>query len=259
MRAIVLSAGQGKRLLPLTEERPKCLLPVCGDATVLEVQLRALARCGVDHATVVIGFGAEHVERFLAETPVPGLTVETRFNPFYKQSDNLATCWLSRNEMHEDFVLLNGDTIFEDRVLRRLLGGPPAPITVTIDHKSSYDSDDMKVSVDEAGRLLAIGKTLKPEMVNGESIGMLCFRGSGPKLFRDALERTMRHPDALRAWYLSVVNELAQEVAVDTASVRGFWWREIDSPEDLEEAQRSYRARTESPAQGRDVAVGARA
>ena len=248
MKAIVLSAGQGKRLLPLTAESPKCLLPLSDGANVLEVQLRALARCGVEQATVVIGFGAERVESFLAETQVPGLTVTTQFNPFYAQSDNLATCWLTRHEMVDDFVLLNGDTIFEDRVLQRVLGGPPAAVTVTIDHKNEYDDDDMKVSIDETGQLLAIGKTLKPEMVNGESIGMLCFRGAGPKLFRDALERSMRQPGALKAWYLSVVNQLAQEVAVDTASVRGFWWREIDSPEDLEEAQRSFSARSEASA-----------
>lgn len=247
MKAIVLSAGQGKRLLPLTAEEPKCMLPVSGDACVLEIQLRSLARCGVEHATVVIGFGAEHVERFLEKTPIPGLVVETLFNPFYAQSDNLATCWLARHHMLDDFLLLNGDTIFEDRALRRVLGGPPAPVTVTIDHKREYDADDMKVSIDEAGRLLAIGKTLKPEMVNGESIGMLVFRGSGPKLFRDLLDRTIRQPEALRAWYLSVVNQLAQEAAVDTASVRGFWWREIDSQADLEEARRSFRARTDVP------------
>lgn len=256
MKAIVLSAGQGKRLLPLTAEMPKCLLPVSDEANVLEIQLRALARCGVEDATVVIGFGAERVERFLASTPIPGLTVKTQWNPFYAHSDNLATCWLTRHEMVDDFVLLNGDTIFEDRVLRRVLGGPPASVTVTIDHKNEYDGDDMKVSIDETGRLLAIGKTLKPEMVNGESIGMLCFRGAGPKLFRDALERTMRRPDALKAWYLSVVNELAQEVAVDTASVRGFWWREIDSPDDLDEAQRSFGMRSEAPARAPVAARG---
>jgi choline kinase len=248
MKAIVLSAGQGKRLLPLTAQSPKCLLPLTDGANVLEVQLRALARCGVERATVVIGFGAERVERFLAATPIAGLTVTTRFNPFYAHSDNLATCWLTRHEMVDDFVLLNGDTIFEDRVLRRVLGGPPAPVTVAIDHKSEYDGDDMKVSIDDTGRLLAIGKTLKPETVNGESIGMLCFRGAGPKIFRDALERSMRQPEALKAWYLAVVNQMAQELAVDTASVRGFWWREIDSSEDLEEAQRSFSARSAASA-----------
>ena len=255
MKAIVLSAGQGKRLLPLTAEAPKCLLPVSDGANVLEVQLHALARCGVEQATVVIGFGAERVERFLAATPIPGLVVRTQYNPFYAQSDNLATCWLTRHEMLDDFLLLNGDTIFEDRVLRRVLGGPPAAVTVTVDQKNDYDADDMKVSIDETGRLLAIGKTLKPEIVNGESIGMLCFRGTGPKLFRDVLERSMRGPEALKAWYLSVVNELAQEVAVDTASVSGFWWREIDSPEDLEEAQRSFGARSAAVSAPRTAAA----
>jgi len=246
MKAIVLSAGQGKRLLPLTAKAPKCLLPLSAETNVLDVQLRALARCGVEQATVVVGFGAERVERFLAESVIPGLEVSTLFNPFYALSDNLATCWLAREVMNGDFLLINGDTIFEDRVLRRVLGGPPSAVTVTIDHKNEYDGDDMKVSIDESGRLLAIGKALKPEMVNGESIGMLCFRGTGPSLFRAALERTMRQPDALKAWYLSVINELAQDVAVDTASVRGFWWREIDSPDDLAEAKRSFAARSEA-------------
>jgi len=256
MKAIVLSAGQGKRLLPLTASEPKCMLPVEGEQSVLEVQLRALARCGVERATVVVGFGAQHVEGFLGGTRIPGLAVETLYNPFYAMSDNLATCWLARHGMDQDFVLLNGDTLFEDSVLHRLLEGPPAPITVTVDHKRVYDDDDMKVSIDDGGRLLAIGKNLKPEMVNGESIGLLCFRGFGPKLFREALDRTIRVPGALGAWYLSVVNELAQDVAVDTASIRGFWWREIDSPEDLVEVRRSLPSRRERPDR-RLSAVGA--
>ena len=106
-----------------------------------------------------------------------------------------------------------------------------------------------------AVRLLAIGKMLKPEIVNGESIGMLCFRGTGPKYFRGVIERVMRQPEALKLWYLSVVNEIAQDTAVDTVSVRGFWWREIDEPTDLEEARRSFPTRPDRPA-ARPSAVG---
>jgi choline kinase len=239
MKAIVLSAGQGKRLLPLTTDKPKCLLGVDDERTALDVQLGALARCGVERAVVVAGFGAHHVERHLERQPVAGIQVEILYNPFYAMTDNLTTCWLARHLMDEDFLLLNGDTLFEDGVLERVLDAPGAPISVTIDHKRDYDDDDMKVSVDEEGRLLAIGKSLKPEMVNGESIGMLRFRGAGPKVFRQALERAIRVPGALDAWYLSVVNELAQEVSVDTASVRGFWWREIDDRSDLEDVRRT--------------------
>ncbi len=240
MKAIVLSAGQGKRLLPLTESAPKCMLPVDGDRSILEIQLQTLAACGIERATVIVGFGAEHVERFLSTTTIAGMAVETIYNPFFSSSDNLATCWLARHLMEQDFILLNGDTLFEEPVLGHLLDGPEGPITVSIDHKSSYDDDDMKVSIDDDGRMLAIGKTLKPETVNGESIGMLHFAGSGPRLFRDALERTIRSPEALRAWYLSVINDLAQENAVGTVSVHGLWWREVDAPEDLEDVRRSF-------------------
>ncbi|HEY8156498.1 MAG TPA: phosphocholine cytidylyltransferase family protein [Myxococcota bacterium] len=246
MNAIVLSAGQGRRLLPLTERDPKCLLEVDGPLTVLELQLRALARCGIRHATVVLGFGADRVERFLTGIRIPGLRVDTLYNPFFASSDNLATCWLARGAMTGDFVLLNGDTLFEDRVLQRLLESPPAPITVTIDHKDGYDDDDMKVSIDASRRLLAIGKRLPAESVGGESIGMLCFRGTGVKAFRDELERVIRTPEGLRAWYLSVVNEMASRMPIATASIDGLWWREIDSPEDLEGVRASF----VSPSQG---------
>ncbi len=240
MKAIVLCAGQGKRLMPLTERAPKCLLPVDGERPILELQLDALARCGVTRASILVGFGAEHVESFLARKRFAGLETEALYNPFFAITDNLVTCWMARSAMTEDFLLLNGDTIFEPRVLEQLLESARPAITVTIDQKADgYDDDDMKVRLD-GRRLLAIGKTLPPEQSHGESIGMLCFRGTGVRTFRDALERTIRRPDALRAWYLSVVNELAQRVAIETANIHGLWWREVDGREDLEEARASY-------------------
>ena len=68
MRAIVLSAGQGKRLLPLTATKPKCLLEVRDRRTLLDQQLQTLARCGVEQATVLTGFGADHVARFIDQS-----------------------------------------------------------------------------------------------------------------------------------------------------------------------------------------------
>lgn len=237
MKAVVLSAGQGKRLLPLTLKNPKCLLAVRGDEPILGWQLAALARAGIDRAAVVVGFGAEHVEAWLAANPVPGLACETLINPFYGSSDNLISCWLARGAMTEDFLLLNGDTLFEDAVLARVLDAPPAPIVLAVDRKQRYDDDDMKVSLDQGGRLLAIGKSMPSAMIGGESIGMLSFRGSGPKLFTSALEDAVRRPTALREWYLSVIHTIARSTAIETASVRGLWWREIDSPADLDGAR----------------------
>ena len=241
MRAIVLAAGQGKRLMPLTTSEPKCLLPVDGDRPPLEIQLRAIANCGIERALVLVGFGADRVEHFLDTHPIPGLAVDSLYNPFYATTDNLITCWLARHMMTEDFLLLNGDTLFEDEVLQTVLDGPRAPITVTVNHKSDYDEDDMKVTLDADGRLRAIGKKLSLGATDAESIGMLLFRDSGVATWREAIERTVRHPDALNKWYLSVVNTLAQTTLVRTTSITGMWWQEIDSPEDLKAAQAGFR------------------
>lgn len=233
MIAIILSAGQGRRLMPYTESLPKCLLSVDGDRPALEVQLRALVAGGVTEARVMVGFQAEKVEAFLATNPVPGINVETMFNPFFDSSDNLVTCWLARPEMQGDFLLMNGDTLFEPAVLRRLLSAPLAPITLVVNGKDEYDDDDMKVSMSPQGRLRAVSKILPSDVVNGESIGLMRFTGEGVKAFRAALDKAVRTQRGLKAYYLSVIDQLAREIPIETASMTGLWWGEMDSPKDL--------------------------
>jgi len=242
MKAIILSAGQGRRLLPLTESVPKCALVIQG-RSMLEWQLAALARCGVDDVKVVAGFAAEHVERILASVSVPARR-DMIYNPFYALSDNLVSCWVARAEMTGDFILLNGDTLFEAAVGRRLLQAPPRAVRLAIDKKPAYDADDMKVSLD-GERLVQVGKQLPPEASHAESIGMMVFRGEGPALFREAVERTLRRPEGLRVWYLSVIDELARSGAVWTASIEGLGWGEVDFPEDLDVATKLVAGWTE--------------
>jgi len=234
MKAIILSAGQGTRLLPLTAEIPKCALTIHGKS-VLEWQIDELLKSSVDDIVVVTGFGTDKVEQLLARR-YAGLQVRTVFNPFFKVSDNLATCWVVRNEMAQDFILLNGDTLFDTEVLECLLGSEPQPITVTIDKKSAYDDDDMKVILD-GDRLVRIGKDIPLDMVDAESIGMLLFRGAGAALFQKTIEHVLRTPEGLKRWYLSVINELAQTTTVWTCSIEGSPWAEVDFPADLEKAE----------------------
>jgi choline kinase len=236
MRAIILSAGQGSRLLPLTADRPKCLLPL-GPKSLIEWQVDVLSRCGVDEIIVVVGFRAALVDSVLARLARPGLSIRTVFNPFFNVADNLGSCWMARHEMVGDFLLVNGDTVFEEAVLRRLLESASAPITVTIDRKSSYDADDMKVHLD-GSRLLDIAKTLPPARTDGESIGLLLFRDGGSKLFVETADRTMHSSEGLKSFYLKVIDQLAKSHGVETASIEGLTWGEVDYPADLQRAER---------------------
>jgi choline kinase len=234
--AILLSAGQGSRMLPLTAERPKCLIDFSG-RTLLEWQIEMLARGGVKHIDVVTGFMTDMVDAVIAGIDDPRVTITTRFNPFYKVADNLGSCWIVREQMRGDFLILNGDTLVSEEIVRTVQQDRGWPIAVTVDVKDAYDSDDMKVERDGAeanGRLVHIGKTLTAAQSNAESIGFLAFRGEGADLFRETVRRAMRTPEGVQHWYLKVIDSLASTGKVGTVSIEGQEWGEVDFLNDIE-------------------------
>ncbi len=91
VKAVILSAGQGSRLLPLTKDKPKCLLEI-GGQTILGWQIEALRAAGIGEVVVIAGFRHAHVEAHLSQMQYPGMTLRTHFNPFFQAGDNLATC-----------------------------------------------------------------------------------------------------------------------------------------------------------------------
>ncbi len=233
MKVIILSAGQGRRLLPLTAGMPKCGVEICG-RSLLEWQLREIAQCDVEEVVVVSGFHAEYVDELVDRMDM--VPVRTLHNPFYDASDNLGTCWVARHEMQGDFIILNGDTLFESGIMQKLLASEvDAPITLVTDRKGDYDEDDMKVVVD-GNRLQRVGKQLALDTVNGESIGMMVFRDGGPELFVRTIEGLMRTDRGLKMWYLSAIDGLAQEGQVSTCDIHGLSWCEIDDRGDLDNA-----------------------
>ena len=233
MKAIILSAGQGRRLLPLTESVPKCCLVVNGK-TMLEWQIDALVTAGVEEVVVITGFAHHMVEAVVAR--VQNIPVRCLYNPFFALSDNLGTCWVARGEMNRPFVLINGDTLFESAVLERMLASPHAyPITLASDRKPGYDEDDMKI-ISRGERLEHVGKRLDLGLVNGESIGMMVFSTAGAHSFVNRVEYLMRGPDGLARWYLSAIDELAVQGEVGIRCIEGLGWCEVDDHDDLAHA-----------------------
>jgi choline kinase len=162
------------------------------------------------------------------------MLVRTSFNPFYKVADNLASCWMVRQEFNGPVLTLNGDTLLGPAIVERLVSAPASDITVTIDRKPTYDDDDMKVATD-GDRLTAIGKKLDRSTVTGESIGFLRYSAKGAAAFIAEIERTMRTPEGTGLWYLSAIHRLANAATnVQVASIEGLEWAELDFPADLE-------------------------
>ncbi len=233
-KAIILSAGQGSRLLPLTADRPKCLIDFSG-LSLIAWQVHMLAANGVTDFHVVTGFMTDMVEAELDTLRTGNIKITVHFNPFYKVADNLGSCWIVREQMHEDFLILNGDTLISSGIVSKVQAGSKWPITVTVDEKDNYDSDDMKVNR-EGERLHMIGKTLTAKQSNAESIGFLSFRGEGAAIFRETVRQFMRTPAGVENWYLKVIDAIAPTGKVGTVSIKGLDWAEVDYLNDVESA-----------------------
>lgn len=234
MKAIILCAGQGRRLLPHTESTPKCLIPL-QNKPFIEWQIDALSSVGVDEIIAVVGYSAQRVTSLLNKRY--GDRVSTVYNPFYEIADNLASCWIAREHFHDDFILMNGDTLFEPAIASELINTQHYPIVLASDQKDAYDDDDMKI-ITSNSQLHQVGKKLPAENVNGESIGMMRFNPEGAALFKAKLEAAMFDPTALKKWYLSLINELAQENQVGICPIKSKEWTELDFVQDLEHAQK---------------------
>lgn len=235
MKALILAAGQGTRLYPETNSKPKCLVDI-GGSTILAHQLRRCDKAGLDEAVVITGFQWQQVETEIANiaSDLDSLKVSTVYNPFFDVSNNLATLWSARHVMGDAFISINGDDVFDVSILKRLRADNSQPILVSIDQKDAYDDDDMKILLD-GKRITAINKKIPLAQAQGESIGIMKFRAEGVTRLQEELESMIRTETGLSDWYTKSIERIAQSgFPVAAFDIEGAPWAEIDFPEDLE-------------------------
>jgi choline kinase len=229
MKGIILSAGNGTRLLPLTAQMPKCLVDVGGRA-ILDHQLDALAAAGVAEAIVVAGYRGSQVVDHLADNPPP-LPVTLILNPFWAVSSSIGSVWAARAHLAEPFCLMNGDTVFAAPIIAGALAASRAGIGLLVEPIAAPELDDMLVELD-ATRVRAVAKALDPVRAHHRSLGVVT--SAGGEAYRDALDAVIMAENGIQAYHHDIVARLAETVGVTAIVDRHGGWQEIDRPEDIE-------------------------
>ena len=233
MKIIILAAGKGERLYPLTKNTPKPLIDLGDGETLLEKQLRSLSESQViDEVIIVIGYLYEQVESKLKNFKT-NLKINTLYNPFYEMSNNLITLWLSKYEMDQDFIITNGDNLFAADVVRDLVNETNDGIYLTICYRDNIGEDDMKVILDEDKKVLKVSKEIKES--NTESIGLVKVQGEKyRKIYQEVLEQLARDKNYINKFWLETFNILADKgVEIHSFEIDKNKWREVDFHFDL--------------------------
>jgi len=241
MRIIVLAAGKGERLMPLTRNTPKPLLDIGNGKTLLELQLESMEKSGViNEVVLVIGYLADQIEAKLNFYRKGGVKIETIYNPFFDISNNLISLWLARHYMDMDFMITNGDNIFRYEVFSRLVkNNDKEGIFLTISKKQSYDDDDMKVIIEDS-KVIRVSKLIDNKDADAESVGLAMVRGEKyRKIFVKTLEFLVRDREYINRFWLEVFNKLSENcVHITPFEIDGEReWREVDFHFDLEDVR----------------------
>jgi choline kinase len=241
VKAVILVAGVSRRLYPLTEHRPKCLLEV-GGKTILDHQLDALRANGVSEVCLVLGYRREqildHVRGHHAD-----LEITTRVNHHFFDTNTAVSLWAAGEEfLDRDFVYLNGDVLFEPRLIERVLSAAPEhPTALAVERKPCGD-EEVKVELDDTLRIRDIGKQLDPGASAGEFIGVGRFEAPITAPFFDQLDRLVRDGQR-QAYFEAALEAMAPKHPLHAVDVTDLPCIEIDFPEDYEAARKQVLAR----------------
>jgi len=247
IKAIIIAAGPSSRLMPITNEKPKCLLEV-GGQTILERALGALRENGIESIVVVRGYHSNQID-------YPNVTYCQ--NPNFRNNNILRSLFYAEDEMNEDFIFSYSDILYSKEVVQKLLHTETDIALVVdvnwIEHYKGRDqhpiSEAELVKV-ERGRVVKIGKdVVSPEEAHGEFIGLAKFTKSGADVMRAAYHRVaeerpaapFHHAASLEKAYMT---DMIQELVDNGAAVKSIdiesGWMEIDTPQDLERARRLF-------------------
>src|SRR5262245_22795269 len=239
MKAVILAAGVGSRLAPITNNRPKVLVEVLGHPIVFR-QLDWLAQAGVPSENVVV-VGGYMIDVLREQLAAAGYRCTVVFNEKYEPWGNFYSMLVAEPHLSgHDFLQLDGDVILDAKILPRMIDAPGEALLAT-DPSAELDDDAMKVQM-RGERVLALSKQLDPSACIGEYIGVTKLSAAaGRAVFAELAKfpvEGLTHEYYDHAYHRLTARD---EVRFGIVDVRDCTVLEIDDHSDLRRAEAALR------------------
>ncbi len=230
MRGVILAAGKGSRLNGTAGDKPKCLVQA-GGRTLLERQIDALRRAGIDQIATVVGCQADRVRAAC------GPTITCVENARFAETNSLYSLWTARALLLDGFVVLNCDVLFHPAMLQRLLATHhDAALLMAYREpgQAPFGDEEMKVSV-RGDQVVDLSKSMDPASADGENVGIVKFGASAARRLVGIMDRIVAG-GGTRDWAPKAFADYARAYPLHAVSTGGYPWIEIDFPEDYRRA-----------------------
>lgn len=232
---IILAAGVGSRLRPMTNQVPKCLIPVAG-IPILERQIEAMLACGIRKIVVVAGYKCDLVVSFCRRYTE---TVRVVIKEEYANTNNMYSFYTAAQNIGEAPVMLcNGDVVFDCEIISSLLKSDWGNLISV--QPDQYNEEAMKVSVDSQGRVLELSKAVPASSAFGVSIDVYKFCPTAFKEIVKIATRIIVDEGKRNLWTEVAINEALQRIVFRTFDIGIYRWVEIDNFADLKGANESF-------------------
>jgi len=230
MKAVILAAGQGTRMAEITKDKPKPLIEINGK-TILKRQLEILFKNNFEKIIIVVGYKAEKIKAEIKNKK----NIEIIENIEYKTTDNIYSLYLAKENLKgEEFILLNGDTVFDEEIIKKIVTTKNQNIT-PVDSKH-YDLEELKIKEKNGFVVKILPKSTPKSESDGSTIGIFKFSSEGSNTLFNEIERLTKE-GVKNKWFEYALNNVLKNIKMYKMDIRGLKWIEIDTVEDVEKSQ----------------------
>lgn len=239
MIGVILAAGMAKRLRPLTDTKPKCLLKV-GNRTLLERTVRAMQQAGIIEFVVVTGYRGDQIRSFLENLePLDNLekpTFHFLHNADYEHNNNIYSLWMAGEVVRgKDFLLMDSDILCDPAAVMRIAQTNEPALAL---NRHECGEEEIKIIVDADQRITEINKTCNPKDAIGESVGIEHMTADYSTALYRELDLMITKEGLIDIFYERAFERLIpQGYTFKVVDTTGYFSYELDTPEDFQRAQ----------------------
>jgi choline kinase len=235
MKAVIMAAGVGSRLIKKIKHIPKCLLTFAGE-TILTRNIRLLKKNGIRDIIVVAGYRDGLIQEEV------GGNAKVVVNPFFRVTNSLASLWFAAKQLdlYDDLMIFNGDVVYHEEVLHKALVVEKSP-TMLID-TSVIENADYRLKIQD-DYIINQGKELSDEETSGEYVGFAKLEKDFVPVYLSRVKELVEKQEKYNMWWEEALFAIRDEfkMKIYIADVRGLFWAEADYVEDVERIEEWFR------------------